>query len=211
MVRKQIGQLLIALCTIGLIWGGDVWALSGDHGDNTWTVQGYISQTANFGIAGDSWDTKQGFNQALTTLLLEGDYAMGENWTFYAAGSLVVDWAYEILSGDDDWKERHFNDSRSELFIDDEWWQLLKEAHVTWRGDNLMVRIGKQRDQALQQPNCRANFAAISRFPRWGTVETSEKLISAIDKMDFHLSSILLERSYFSPLAWSKMRVICSI
>jgi hypothetical protein len=60
--------------------------------------------------------------------------------------------------------------------------------------------VGKQHEQAPQQPNRRPNFAAIRRFLWRGTVETSEKLISAIDEMEFHsfhplseLSGALLE------------------
>ncbi|MBW2369733.1 MAG: hypothetical protein JRH15_17825 [Deltaproteobacteria bacterium] len=145
MVKKRIGRLLIALCTIGLIWGGDVWALSTDIGGNTLNVQGYISQTVQFGIDGDDYDTKEGFNAALTNLFIEGDYSFAGDWSIYAAGMFTMDWAYEVLHDDDDWKSRHFNESRSELFMDDEWWQLLKEAHVTWQPGNFMFRVGKQR------------------------------------------------------------------
>ena len=145
METRRIFRSLAVLLTMGLMLSSTSWATVFEVGGKPLTLMGFVSQTAQFGIDGDSYDTKEGFNTALTNLFIEGDISPSDDLTFYAAGMLSVDWAHEILNDDDDWNDRRFDKSRDELFVDDEWWQLLKEAHVTWKPGNFMLRVGKQR------------------------------------------------------------------
>jgi hypothetical protein len=51
--------------------------------------------------------------------------------------------------------------------------------------------IGKQREQAAQQPNRRANFTAIKGLLWRRAVEAAKKLIRAINKMYFQFVALL--------------------
>jgi hypothetical protein len=57
---------------------------------------------------------------------------------------LSGDWAYNVFSDDDEWKEKWFNRSRGELHHDTVLRDLLQEAHVTWDVSNFSLRLGKQ-------------------------------------------------------------------
>ena len=85
----------------------------------------------------------EGVNQVLSTAFLEMDYELADNLKLYSAGKVTYDWIYDINHNDDDWREKFFNRSRDEMSFDDEWWQILHEAHVTWTVGNLMFRVGK--------------------------------------------------------------------
>jgi hypothetical protein len=56
----------------------------------------------------------------------------------------TADWAYDIKAHNDDWIEKGFGGSRSNLYMDNKSWQLLKEMHVTWTPPNWNIRVGKQ-------------------------------------------------------------------
>jgi len=116
-------------------------------GKDTLHVTGYISQGAQIsalGNAKDVHDTASGLNQAITTGFVELDYQTPSDWRFYGSGKATVDWAYDLRSGDDEWLRKEHNLSRENLYLDDEWWQLIPEAHVTWTPGDFLFRFGKQ-------------------------------------------------------------------
>ena len=104
-------------------------------------VLGYISQAVNYGLH-DEYDTHEGVNQALTTIFAEGDWTT-DLFRVYASGKLNVDWAYQINDGDGAWEDKLFDQS-DDLNVDDEYWQLLQEAHVNFSPGNFRFRVGKQ-------------------------------------------------------------------
>jgi len=91
----------------------------------------------------DKYDTEKGFNSALMNLFVEGDYTPLNNLKFYASSMLTVDWIYQLKTNDSSWHDKLFSDS-SRLNVDDKYWQLLKEAHVTWTPKDFLFRVGKQ-------------------------------------------------------------------
>ena len=107
-------------------------------------VLGYVSQAAQFGVAGDKYDTEEGLQSALMNIFVEGDYQPNDSLKLYASGMLTVDWIYDIKHSDDSWRDKRFNESRDNFYVDDESWQLLKEAHVTWSPGDFVFRMGKQ-------------------------------------------------------------------
>jgi len=113
-------------------------------GGNEANVFGYISQTAQFGLSGDKYDTKEGFQQALTTLFVEGDYRPDETVVLYGSARFTADLAYSILDSNTEWNNKQFDKSSDNLEIDDESWQLLNELHLTYTPGDFLFRIGKQ-------------------------------------------------------------------
>jgi len=107
-------------------------------------VKGYISQSAQFGVAGDHYDTMQGFQQGITQALLEFEYYPTDDIKVFTSGMLYKDWAYDILDSDDDWEFRGFDESRDEGSLRDDYEDVLKECHVTWSPPGLNIRVGKQ-------------------------------------------------------------------
>ncbi|MBI5445968.1 MAG: hypothetical protein HY900_32735 [Deltaproteobacteria bacterium] len=108
------------------------------------SVMGYINQGATFGIAEGDFNNKTGFNSAVFQALVEGQWRPAPDFKLYASGKLTADWAYPILDDRSDWKDREFDDSRDELFLDTGWDKVLHEAHATWAPGNLFLRAGKQ-------------------------------------------------------------------
>jgi hypothetical protein len=104
---------------------------------------GYATQEASFGFK-NTYDTENGLNSALMNLFVEGDYRPINNLKFYASSMLTVDWAYQVKSNDDSWNDKLFSKSRDNLNVDGKYWQVLKEAHVTWTPENFLLRVGKQ-------------------------------------------------------------------
>ncbi|MBI5420064.1 MAG: hypothetical protein HZA60_08240 [Deltaproteobacteria bacterium] len=113
-------------------------------GGNPAHVMGYIDQGAAYGIGGDHYDTKKGFQSAIFSALLEGDYVPTPELKLFASGKLTADWAYDILHNNQEWQDKGFSRSRNELYLDTGWRKMLHEAHVTWSSGNLNVRAGKQ-------------------------------------------------------------------
>jgi hypothetical protein len=107
-------------------------------------ISGYLNQSVQSGIAGDHYDTKEGFQSAITQFLLETQFEPSRKVRFFASGYLNMDLAYPILNNNNDWENREFDKSEDELFILDEEETLLKEAHVTFTPGNFYFRVGKQ-------------------------------------------------------------------
>src|SRR4030042_4327413 len=101
------------------------------------------SQVMNVGWQND-FDTANGVNSALTTLL--SDFAYYPNKRLKLAGQIgfTGDWAYQLNSSRDSWNDKQFNKSRGHLNVDDKYWQVMKELHLTWTPGDFMFRVGKQ-------------------------------------------------------------------
>lgn len=104
---------------------------------------GYATQEMSFGFK-DSYDTENSLNSALMNLFVEGDYQITKDLKFYGSGMLTVDWAYQLNSHRDSWNDKLFSKSKHNLNVDDKYWQLLKEARLTWTPGDFMFRVGKQ-------------------------------------------------------------------
>ena len=113
-------------------------------GENPLGVQGYFSQSVQSSTEGDHWDTEQGMNAVTSNLFYEGDMRFNSNWEMYGSTMVTVDWIYQFKNHEEDWEKKQFNKSK-DLNVDDEWWQLLKELHVTYNPGNFFLRVGKQR------------------------------------------------------------------
>ena len=106
------------------------------------TFFGQFSQSIQYGWH-DDFDTYYGINSAITTLIAEGDYKPAENVKLYTMLFLSGDSAYYLRSGDK-WQERGFQRSASNNAWDTDWYQVLKELHVTWTPGDFLLRAGKQ-------------------------------------------------------------------
>jgi len=104
---------------------------------------GYATQEFSYGFK-DTYDTEKGLNSALMNLFVEGDYQISKDLKFYGSGMLTVDWIYQLKHNDSSWNDKLFSKSKDKLNVDDEYWQLLKEARFTWTPGDFMFRVGKQ-------------------------------------------------------------------
>jgi hypothetical protein len=105
----------------------------------------YLTQGAQFSLIDkDKYDTEKGFNAVLTNLFVEGDYTPLNNLKFYASSMLTVDWIYQLKHNDSSWHEKEFDKSDGRFNVDHKYWQLLKEAHLTWTPGPFFFRVGKQ-------------------------------------------------------------------
>ncbi|MHB8766372.1 MAG: DUF1302 family protein, partial [Deferrisomatales bacterium] len=107
-------------------------------------VMGFVNQGAAYGLGGDHFDNQEGFNSAVFDALVEAEYNPAYSLSVFGALQLTGDWAYELLSGNDDWTDRRFQDSRSELFLDTQLRDVLQEFHATWVPGSFYIRAGKQ-------------------------------------------------------------------
>jgi hypothetical protein len=113
--------------------------------DRPLTLLGYGTQGVGSSLATNNhYDTEKGFQTALMNLFGEADYKPGDQLKFYTSAKLSVDWAYIFNSNRDSWNEKLFNQSRTFLFVDANYWQILQEAFVTWTPGNFLFRVGKQ-------------------------------------------------------------------
>lgn len=113
--------------------------------DRPLTLHGYITQGVGFSPYDlNKYDTEKGLQSALMNLFIEGDYSITNNLKFYGSGMLTVDWAYQLNANKDEWHDKLFSKSKGVLNVDNKYWQLLKEAHVTWNPENFFFRVGKQ-------------------------------------------------------------------
>jgi hypothetical protein len=103
----------------------------------------YITQGVGYGLH-DDYDTKKGVQSGIMNLFVEGDYALTKHLKFYASGMFTTDWAYDLNAHSGSWNNRLFDHSRPFLYMDNEYWQILKEAHITWTPENFFFRAGKQ-------------------------------------------------------------------
>jgi hypothetical protein len=104
---------------------------------------GYATQGFSYGFR-DKYDTESNLNSALMNLFVEGDYQITKDLKFYGSGMLTVDWIYQLKHSDNSWNDKLFSKSKKELNVDDKYWQLLKEARLTWSPGDFMFRAGKQ-------------------------------------------------------------------
>lgn len=107
-------------------------------------VMGYITQGINVGLEDEAHDTEDGVNGLLTNLFIESTYHANRNTRLFLSGKATVDWIYTAKNNDSSWNEKGFDDSRDELFFDDEYWQMLNEFHLSGSHGNFFYRIGKQ-------------------------------------------------------------------
>jgi len=104
---------------------------------------GFATQELSYGLK-NAYDTEQGLNSALMNLFVEGDYQITKDLKFYGSGMLTVDWIYQMKHNDSSWNDKLFSESKHNLNVDDKYWQLLKEARLTWAPGDFMFRVGKQ-------------------------------------------------------------------
>ena len=119
-------------------------AIDLDFGGGPIKIMGYTSQSAGFGISGDHYDTKKGFQSGIFQGLLEVDYSPTRDLKFFISGKVNADWSYAILRNNHDWDEKGFQGSRDHLYIFGYWQDLLYECHATWTPGDFLFRVGKQ-------------------------------------------------------------------
>lgn len=112
--------------------------------DRPLNLFGYITQGAAVSLHGDKPDTEEGLQSLLFNLFLEADYGLAKDLKIYGAGMLTTDFIYQVKHDDDSWNAKLFDQSKAELNVDDNYWQLLKETHLTWTPGNFLFRMGKQ-------------------------------------------------------------------
>ncbi len=106
---------------------------------------GYITQSVQVSsIDKDFYDTQEGMNSMILNAFIEGDYSFAPELKVFASGMLTYDWTYQVNTDNKAWKSKLFRKSKDRLYVDDHYWQLLKEAHVTWTPGNVYFRAGKQ-------------------------------------------------------------------
>ncbi|MGA3173045.1 MAG: DUF1302 family protein [Syntrophorhabdales bacterium] len=144
-MRRMFLASVIASVLIALLAIGQGIAAEYDVGGRPFTIMGYITQGAAFNITGKNrLDAPQDLESALTNVFLETAYKPRDDLKFYGSGMFTADWAYDIKSNNNDWVSKGFASSRSNLYMDNKDWQLVKEAHVTWTPPNWNIRLGKQ-------------------------------------------------------------------
>ena len=104
---------------------------------------GFATQELSYGFR-DKYDTESNLNSALMNLFVEGDYEITKDLKFYGSGMLTVDWIYQLKYNDPSWNDKLFAKSKGKLNVDDKYWQLLKEARLTWTPGDFLFRAGKQ-------------------------------------------------------------------
>jgi len=105
---------------------------------------GYLSQAVNYSVRGDHYDTEEGFNSLVFNAFAESRYTLSDNLTMFTSGQITYDWIYQAKTDDNSWNYKLFRKSKNKLYVDDHYWQLLKEAHVTWTPEHFFFRAGKQ-------------------------------------------------------------------
>jgi hypothetical protein len=108
------------------------------------SLMGYVNQGASFGVHRNEYDTQGGFQSAIFQLLLELQVNLNTDLKFFGSVGCNADWAYPILSGNDQWDDKDFDDSRDELFIYSHRRDILHEFHFTWTPGSWFFRVGKQ-------------------------------------------------------------------
>ncbi len=141
-MKKLISSLfllaIMAICN-GNIAQAEIYNVAGKE----LHILGQISQTVNYGFK-DTYDYEKGINTVLTDVLLDAGLILNDELRLNTLLGLSADWIYELKSGDDSWKSKGFSESRDEMYFDDEYWQVLKELHVTWAPGDFLFRVGKQ-------------------------------------------------------------------
>lgn len=137
--------LAVALLTLVFFQPGPAFSEEFLVGGKPFSIMGYVTQGGAVSLVEKNKpDTERDFQSALTNLFLEMAYKPRDDIKLYGSGMLTADWMYDLKHNDRSWKDKGFADSRKNLYIDDQYWQLLKEAHVTWTPPNWNIRAGKQ-------------------------------------------------------------------
>lgn len=143
-MRKRYVVLIFTLLMY-VLWGCPAIAEQFDVGGKPMNLMGYITQGVAVSLSDqDKYDSERDFQSAITNVLIEGDYKPRDNIRLYLSGMFTADWIYDLKSNDSSWNNKLFDHSRKNLYMDNEGWQLLKEANVTWFDDSFMVKVGKQ-------------------------------------------------------------------
>jgi hypothetical protein len=142
-MKKRLLLCLVIALTMTVFGINTVRAAEFMLGGKPLTILGYVTQGAAYGLHND-YDTYHGFQQALTNIFLETQYRPSSDLSFYVSGRFSADWAYDFNSSNSTWKDKLFDKSRSRMYMDNQYWQVLNEAHVTWKPDKFMFRVGKQ-------------------------------------------------------------------
>lgn len=120
-------------------------ALNYTIGGRPLEITGFINQSVNFGFQGDShYETQSQFNSFITDAKIEGKYSPSDEVSMFLSGRFNADWAYQILSSNNEWDKKDFDKSKSRLNVLDDWQDILNEAHVTWARNKFYLRAGKQ-------------------------------------------------------------------
>jgi hypothetical protein len=110
------------------------------------TNTGFLSQGGAYSLInrkGD-YDTVTGLQSLPMTFFTDITYLPSDNLKLYTSGKLTADLAYQANHDRDAWNEKLFSKSRSGLGVDDHYWQILHEAHLTWQDGKSFLRVGKQ-------------------------------------------------------------------
>ncbi len=142
-MKRRLLMYLLILAAVTGIGSSPVGAMEYLVGGKPFTLLGYVAQGGAYGLHND-YDTKHGLQSALTTFFVEGNYKPTQNLSMYSSLRYTTDWAYELNRHDSSWSDKLFEDSRSRMGNDNNYWQVLNELHMTWRPQNFMFRIGKQ-------------------------------------------------------------------
>jgi len=108
------------------------------------SLLGYVSQNVGYSLKGEHYDTEKDFQTALFNIFLEGKYTPYKDLQLYASTKLTGDWIYLLKDDDRSWNNKLFDKSKGHLSLDDKYWQILNEAHLTWSTGKSLVRVGKQ-------------------------------------------------------------------
>lgn len=138
-------RMLLAAIAGVLLVGSAARAADYELAGRQLSLFGYISQSAQFSLYDDyHYDTEEGLNSVLFNFFLEGQYRLTPQLALYSSGQVTVDWIYDLKHDNESWEDKLFNESREDLYVDDEYWQLLRELHLTWTPNNFFFRVGKQ-------------------------------------------------------------------
>lgn len=107
-------------------------------------AMGYVNQGIGYGIGGDHYDTKEGWQSFKYDILLETQYELDSDFRLFVSGMLSGDLAFDVLSDNSEWQRKGFSGARDNLAHDTVFRDLLQEAHITWTPRNSLFRIGKQ-------------------------------------------------------------------
>ncbi len=145
-MKRAFVSMAVGLLFVMLLMADYAGSFEVPLGEKPLDVKGYITQGGQFSMTGkDRWDSPKDLQSALTNVFLETSYAPRNDLKFFASGMFTMDWVYDIKSRNHEWQEKMFDQSRKEgLYMDNQYWQLLKEAYVTWTPKDWNFRAGKQ-------------------------------------------------------------------
>ena len=143
MDKKRLTILMVAAIIAMAFWVFPAGARELLLLDKPLTLLGFATQEAALGMH-NAYDTEAGLQSALMNLFVEAEYKVFPQFKFYTSEKLSVDWAYQLNANRDSWEDKGFDKSRHRFNVDDRYWQILNEAHVTWTPGNFFFRLGKQ-------------------------------------------------------------------